>query len=125
VFTPTGAFSGFSVNDLAAARRFYGTTLGLPVIDGGMGNLMLTIPGGHEVLIYPKDDHEPATFTILNFVVDDVETTVDQLNALGVETKIYSGPDDPTDAKGIMRGNGPDIAWFTDPAGNVLSVLKA
>ena len=124
MFTPIHAFSGFSVNDLAAARRFYGTTLGLTVIDGDMGNLMLTLPNGPQVLIYPKDNHEPATFTIINFLVDDVDIAVTQLNALGITTKIYSGPDDMTDERGIMRGRGPDIAWFTDPAGNVLSVLK-
>jgi predicted enzyme related to lactoylglutathione lyase len=76
-------------------------------------------------MIYPKDNHEPASFTVLNFVVDDVEAAVDELNQAGVKTDIYASADLPTDSKGIMRGNGPDIAWFKDPAGNVLSVLKA
>ncbi|MFT4469509.1 VOC family protein [Arthrobacter sulfonylureivorans] len=123
-FTPNHAFSGFSVNDIAAAKQFYGGTLGLKVADGPMGILELHLPGGARVIMYPKPDHEPATFTVLNFAVDDVETAVDQLNGRGVQTKIYNNPDLPTDDKGIMRGNGPDIAWFKDPAGNILSVLK-
>ncbi|TJY71436.1 VOC family protein [Arthrobacter sp. CAU 1506] len=123
-FTPNHAFSGFSVNDIAAAKQFYGGTLGLKVADGPMGILELHLPGGARVIMYPKPDHEPATFTVLNFAVDDVETAVDQLNGRGVQTKIYNNPDLPTDEKGIMRGNGPDIAWFKDPAGNILSVLK-
>lgn len=124
MFTPTHAFNGFSVDDIDAARKFYGETLGLTVNDGEMGMLMLTLPAGPQVLIYPKDNHEPATFTILNFIVDDVDKAVDQLNELGVKTTIYDDPELPTDEKGIMRGHGPDIAWFLDPAGNVLSVLK-
>lgn len=123
------AFSGFSVDDLEAARTFYGGALSLRVVDGEMGNLQLTLPGGHEVFIYPKEDHQPATFTILNFVVDDVDAAVDELNAAGVVTKIYRDPDYNTDEKGIARGRaagyGPDIAWFRDPAGNVLSVLSS
>lgn len=124
MFTPNRAFSGFSVNDTAAAKRFYGETLGLQVADGPMGILDLTLPGGAKVIVYPKQDHAPASFTILNFAVDDVEAAVDELNGRGVQTKIYDDPQLPTDAKGIMRGNGPDIAWFKDPAGNVLAVLK-
>ncbi|MGW6175225.1 VOC family protein [Arthrobacter sp. NPDC055138] len=123
-FTPNHAFSGFSVNDTAAAKQFYGGTLGLKVADGPMGILELHLPGGARVIMYPKPDHEPATFTVLNFAVDDVEAAVDQLNGSGVQTKIYNDPELPTDEKGIMRGNGPDIAWFKDPAGNILSVLK-
>jgi predicted enzyme related to lactoylglutathione lyase len=123
-FAPTHAFSGFSVNDTEAARQFYGGTLGLEVSDGPMGILQLSLPGGARVIMYPKPDHEPASFTILNFAVDDVEAAVDELNGRGVQTKIYDDPGLPTDAKGIMRGNGPDIAWFKDPAGNVLAVLK-
>jgi len=123
-FTPAHAFSGFSVNDTAAAKQFYGGTLGLEVAEGPMGTLELSLPGGAKVMMYPKPDHQPATFTILNFAVEDVEAAVDQLNGRGVQTKIYNDPDLPTDDKGIMRGNGPDIAWFKDPAGNVLSVLK-
>ena len=123
-FTPAHAFSGFSVNDTAAAKQFYGGTLGLEVAEGPMGTLELSLPGGAKVMMYPKPDHQPATFTILNFAVEDVEAAVDQLNGRGVQTKIYNDPDLPTDDKGIMRGNGPDIAWFKDPAGNVLAVLK-
>jgi len=129
MFSPTTAFSGFSVNDLDAARTFYSETLGLTVTDGGMGTLRLTLPGGAEVTIYPKETHEPASFTILNFAVKDVEAAVDALNERGVVTKIYNDGDLMgdlgTDAKGIMRGHGPEIAWFTDPAGNVLSVISA
>ena len=129
MFSPTTAFSGFSVNDLDAARTFYSETLGLTVTDGGMGTLRLTLPGGAEVTIYPKETHEPASFTILNFAVKDVEAAVDALNERGVVTKIYNDGDIMgdlgTDAKGIMRGHGPEIAWFTDPAGNVLSVISA
>lgn len=119
------AMSGFSVNDIAAAKAFYGDVLGLEVNDGDMGTLRLILPGGAQVLVYPKDTHEPASFTILNFLVDDVDAAVEELNGKGIRTKIYDDPQLPTDAKGIMRGNGPDIAWFKDPAGNVLSVLKA
>jgi len=122
MFTPNGAFSGFSINDLDAAKKFYGETLGLAVRENAMGFLNLELASGATVLAYVKPDHEPASFTIMNFEVDDVESAVDDLNARGVVTKIYDGI--PDDDKGIMRGNGPDIAWFKDPAGNVLSVLK-
>ncbi|MDR6970936.1 VOC family protein [Leifsonia shinshuensis] len=126
--TPLDIFSGFSVNDLAAAKSFYGETLGLRISDGPMGNLDLELPAGGLVFIYPKDDHVPATFTILNLVVDDIDRAVDDLNAKGVATAIYDDPALPTDAKGVLRGRsqnrGPDIAWFRDPAGNVLSVLQ-
>lgn len=120
------AFQGFSVDDVEAARAFYGTALGLKVEDEtGAGGLSLTLPSGQSVLIYPKPDHTPASFTILNLVVEDIDAAVDQLNAAGVETKIYDGLD--TDERGIARGSetgqGPDIAWFRDPAGNVLSVI--
>ena len=118
----TKAFSGFSVTDIDAAKKFYGETLGLKVTDEDMGLVRLPLAGGTEILVYPKPNHEPATYTILNFVVDDIDTTVDQLTARGVEFLKYDGF--PQDARGIMRGNGPDIAWFTDPAGNVLSVIK-
>jgi predicted enzyme related to lactoylglutathione lyase len=118
----TKAFSGFSVTDIDAAKKFYGETLGLKVTDEDMGLVRLHLAGGPEILVYPKPNHEPATYTILNFVVDDIDTTVDQLTARGVEFLKYDGF--PQDARGIMRGNGPDIAWFTDPAGNVLSVIK-
>ena len=101
--------------------------LGLATSLAEMGNLQLTLPGGHEVLVYPKPNHEPASFTILNFVVDDIDVAVDELNAAGVTTTIYDADEMHTDHKGIARGKasgfGPDIAWFRDPAGNVLSVL--
>ena len=123
----THAFSGFSVNDIDAAKAFYGGALGLNIDDDPMGNLKLTLPGGHEVLMYPKENHEAATFTVLNFVVADIDAAVTSLNDAGVVTKIYSDPDFNTDDKGIARGKaagyGPDIAWFRDPAGNILSVL--
>lgn len=126
--TPLDIFSGFSVDDIPAAKAFYGETLGLAVSDGPMGNLDLALPSGGHVFIYPKPDHEPASFTILNLVVADIDAAVDDLNARGVVTKIYDDDVLPTDEKGIMRGRaadrGPDIAWFRDPAGNVVSVLQ-
>lgn len=124
MFTPSGAFSGFSINDLEAAKKFYGETLGLRVTENEMGFLNLHLDSGATVLAYVKPDHEPASFTILNFEVDDVDSAVDDLNARGVQTNIY-GKDIPADDRGVMKGNGPDIAWFRDPAGNVLSVLAA
>lgn len=124
MFTTDKAFSGFSVDDIDTARTFYGETLGLEVIELEGGFIEIVLSSGAHVLIYDKPDHEPASFTILNFPVDDVESAVDELNGRGVVTKIYSDDELPTDAKGIARGMGPDIAWFRDPAGNVLSVLK-
>jgi catechol 2,3-dioxygenase-like lactoylglutathione lyase family enzyme len=118
------AFSGFAVDDIPAAREFYGTTLGLPVAEDN-GMLDITVGTGAHVLIYPKPNHEPAAYTILNFPVADVEATVDDLTARGVAFEHYDYPEMKTDAKGIMRGNGPTIAWFRDPAGNILSVLGA
>jgi catechol 2,3-dioxygenase-like lactoylglutathione lyase family enzyme len=122
------AFPGFSVDDIEAAREFYGAKLGLQVSDGTMGDLQLTMPSGQRVFIYPKPDHQPAVFTILNLLVEDIDQAVDELNDAGIATKIYEAPDDyGTDARGIARGSqsgqGPDIAWFRDPAGNVLSVI--
>ncbi|WP_350349450.1 VOC family protein [Agromyces sp. G08B096] len=122
------AFPGFSVNDVKAARRFYREVLGLGVADE-MGGLRLTLPSGQSVFVYPKDDHEPASFTILNFMVGDISQTVDDLNAAGVVTKIYTeGFAFGTDERGINWGSksgmGPDICWFKDPAGNVLSVIQ-
>ena len=117
------AFSGYSVNDIAAARRFYAETLGLDVVEEN-GMVTLRLAGGGRVLLYPKDNHEPATFTVLNFPVADVEATVDQLIAAGVPMEHYDMADIKTDENGIMRGQGPTIAWFTDPAGNILSVLQ-
>ncbi|MGW2214401.1 VOC family protein [Nonomuraea sp. NPDC001684] len=121
MFGKTKAFSGFSVNDLAAAKAFYGDTLGLAVSESN-GLLTLHIAGGTDILVYPKPDHVPATFTILNFPVDDIEQAVDALAARGVHFQRYDQL--KTDEKGIFRGGGPLIAWFTDPAGNVLSVLQ-
>ena len=119
----TKAFSGFAVPDIAAAKAFYGDTLGLDLTEEH-GMLTLHLAGGRDTIVYPKPDHVPATYTILNFPVDDVEATVDELTARGVEFEKYEGEDFATDAKGIMRQGGPLIAWFTDPAGNILSVLQ-
>ncbi|UFH53602.1 VOC family protein [Spirosoma sp. KNUC1025] len=123
MFMNTKAFSGFAVNDLQKAKAFYQQTLGLNVTEEEMGVLTLHISGGTNILVYPKPDHTPATFTILNFPVTDVEKTVDELTTLGVHFEQYKG-DINTDDKGISRGQGPTIAWFKDPAGNILSVLE-
>jgi catechol 2,3-dioxygenase-like lactoylglutathione lyase family enzyme len=124
MFRETKAFSGFAVPDIGAAKAFYGDTLGIDVTEEN-GMLTLHLAGGRDTLVYPKPDHVPATYTILNFPVDDVEATVDALTAKGVEFQKYEGEDYSTDEKGIMRQSGPLIAWFTDPAGNILSVLEA
>jgi catechol 2,3-dioxygenase-like lactoylglutathione lyase family enzyme len=118
------AFSGFSVDDVAKARSFYGNTLGLDVSEGPMGILELRLPTGGHVIMYPKDDHVPATFTVLNFPVPDVEATVDELTNAGVQFERYDLPGGAMDEKGIVRGMGPTIAWFKDPAGNVLSIIE-
>jgi catechol 2,3-dioxygenase-like lactoylglutathione lyase family enzyme len=118
-------FSGYSVDDLDAARRFYGETLGLDVTRENEMLLTLHLAGDRPVLLYAKPDHEPATFTVLNFPVADVEATVDELTERGVSFERYEGTDLATDERGIFRGEGPVIAWFKDPAGNVLSVLEA
>ena len=118
------AFSGFAAPDLAKVKEFYSQTLGLKVSEEH-GVLTLHLAGGNNVLIYPKADHVPATFTVLNFPVDDVDQAVDALSKRGVHFEKYNGPEIRTDEKGIMRGNGPTIAWFKDPAGNILSVLEA
>ena len=118
------AFSGFSVNDIEKAREFYGKTLGVEVSDvEGMGLLSLKIENGARVIIYPKPNHEPATFTILNFVVDDIDKSVDELTKAGIVFESYQNEYIKTDAKGISRGN-PSVAWFKDPAGNILSVIQ-
>ena len=116
------AFSGFSVDDVARAKTFYGDALGLEVSEAN-GMLTLHLGSGGTVLVYPKPNHTPATFTVLNFPVDDIEAAVDALTERGVQFEHYEGSDLKTDAKGIFRGGGPLIAWFSDPAGNVLSVV--
>ncbi|MFJ8468041.1 VOC family protein [Streptomyces swartbergensis] len=121
MFGTTKAYSGFSVNDIEAARKFYGDTLGIRVSEEH-GMLILHIAGGRDILVYPKEDHTPATYTILNFPVDDIEAAVDELSRRGVRFERYDHLQ--ADDKGIFRGGGPLIAWFTDPAGNVLSVLQ-
>jgi catechol 2,3-dioxygenase-like lactoylglutathione lyase family enzyme len=123
MFAETKAFSGFSVDDLAAAKKFYGETLGIRVADLADDLLELRIAGDRNILAYAKSNHEPATFTILNFPVDDVDTAVDELIRRGVSFERYEGFDQ--DERGVNRGPGPKIAWFKDPAGNILSVLEA
>jgi catechol 2,3-dioxygenase-like lactoylglutathione lyase family enzyme len=115
------AFSGFSVDDLDRAKHFYGETLGLGVSENPAG-LELQLGGGARVFVYPKPNHEPATFTILNFPVSNIEEAVDELTAAGVSFERYDGMEQ--DDRGIARGGGPNIAWFKDPAGNILSVLE-
>ena len=117
------AFSGFAVPDVAKAKEFYAKTLGLNVSESHE-LLTLHLAGGNNVLIYPKPNHVPATFTVLNFPVVNVDLAVEQLKKRGVRFEIYDLPDIKTDEKGIMRGNGPTIAWFKDPAGNILSVIE-
>ena len=116
------AFSGFSAGDIQKAKGFYTETLGLSVSESH-GLLTLHLAAGNNVLIYPKSNHVPATFTVLNFPVKDVDRAVDELTKRGVRFEKYDLPDLKTDTKGIMRGNGPTIAWFKDPAGNILSVI--
>ena len=119
----SNAFSGFSVDDIQNAKEFYGRTLGLEVSESH-GVLNLHLAGGTTVVVYPKPNHSPATFTILNFPVDDVDRAVDELTKRGVRFEIYSEPDLKTDPRGIFRNGGLTIAWFKDPAGNILSVLE-
>lgn len=125
MFKVKAAFSGFAVSDLVTGKEFYAETLGLKVdVEGN--SLRLHLPGGGTVFVYPKDDHQPASFTILNFEVENIDEAVDELKSRGVIFERYAGP--PQDDKGILRGRsvqmGPDIAWFKDPAGNILSVLQ-
>jgi catechol 2,3-dioxygenase-like lactoylglutathione lyase family enzyme len=124
MFKNNRAFSGFSVNDIAEAREFYSQTLGLDVTESN-GMLELQIGNGGKVLVYAKPNHTPATFTILNFPVEDIEQAVDELIAAGVRFEIYNENNFKTDGKGIFRDRGPKIAWFKDPAGNILSVLES
>ena len=129
MFADSPAFSGFSVNNLEAAETFYGQTLGLEVENTGMG-LLLHVRGGHPIFVYEKSDHQPATYTILNFPVDDIDKAVDVLAAQGIGMIRYDGQGGvpSQDGKGVLRGRsanmGPDIAWFNDPAGNVLAILQ-
>ncbi len=124
MFQPVSSFSGFSVTDAEAAKQFYTEALGLKLVDETMG-LRFELPGGATVFAYPKADHTPATFTILNFVVDDIDAAVAALGEKGVVFEQY---ENMTDEKGIARGishnQGPDIAWFKDPSGNILAVLQ-
>jgi catechol 2,3-dioxygenase-like lactoylglutathione lyase family enzyme len=125
MFANTEAFSGFAVDDIDEARRFYGETLGLKTsVENGL--LTLHVAGNRPTLVYPKPDHTPATYTILNFPVEDIDQAVDELSARGVRFERYEGMEQ--DSKGIARGlagaDGPDIAWFKDPAGNILAVLQ-
>ncbi len=125
MFKDTHAFTSFSTNNIEKAREFYGQTLGLDVTDMSIG-LSMKIAGGGGIFIYPKPNHAPATYTILNFPVDDINKAVDDLTARGVKFESYDG-EMKTDEKGVLRGGpgkGPSIAWFKDPAGNILSVLE-
>jgi len=125
MFKDVHAYSGFSVNDIPQAKEFYGGVLGLDVTEL-YGQLELKLGGGGSVFVYPKENHEPATFTILNFPVDDIDRTVDELKSRGVDFERYDGfeQDDKGIARGIAAGQGPDIAWFKDPFGNILAVLQ-
>ena len=122
----TGLLSGIAVKDIDAAKKFYGETLGLAMGDGGMGNATLTLPQGGVILLYPKEDHVPATYTCLNLEVASIDKAVEELNAAGIELINYGMPhqDEDNVARGKGKGWGPDIGWFTDPSGNILSVLE-
>jgi predicted enzyme related to lactoylglutathione lyase len=121
IFREAKSFLSFSVNDLQKAKMFYGETLGLNVSETPEGLELHT--GSNTVFLYPKPNHTPASFTVLNFPVDDIEAAVDELTGLGVTLEHYNLPDIKTDRRGIFRGPGPTIAWFKDPAGNILSVV--
>jgi catechol 2,3-dioxygenase-like lactoylglutathione lyase family enzyme len=118
------AFSGFSVNDPEAAKQFYAETLGLKVEDRDGGMFFLKLAGDRDTLVYPSPNHQPGSYTVLNFEVDDIETAVDELSARGVTFEKYAGTEMSTDEKGVFRKGGPLIAWFKDPAGNTLSVIE-
>ena len=124
MFDTSKAFSGFSVNDIPKATEFYAGTLGMKVKQGEMGILSIEISGGSEIIVYPKPNHVPAEFTILNFPVSNIDEAVEELNAKGVVFLQYDNESIKTDNKGVMRGNGPNIAWFKDPAGNILSIIE-
>jgi len=121
MFANTTAFSGFAVGDLEAAKKFYGETLGLRTSEQ-YGLLTLHLAGDRDTLVYPKPDHVPASYTILNFQVDDIDAAVDELVRRGISLEKYDGMGQ--DEKGINRAGGPYIAWFKDPAGNILAVLQ-
>jgi len=125
MFEQATTFGGISVDDLDAARRFYGETLGLRIHEG-MGGVNVELPGDDHLWVYPKADHRPASFTVLNFSVPDIDAAVDALTAAGVTMTVYEGfhQDERGIARGRAAGYGPDIAWFTDPAGNILAVLQ-
>jgi predicted enzyme related to lactoylglutathione lyase len=125
MLNPSKAFSSFSVNDIQKAKEFYGKTLGVELSSGPEGTIELKLAGGAKALMYPKPNHQPATFTVLNFPVPSVEKAVDELNQRGVRFEVYNESNLRTDQRGISRGNGPTIAWFKDPAGNILSILEA
>lgn len=127
MFKGNKAFSSFSANDLVKAKKFYAEILGLDVSETKEGGLGLKLGGGGEVFIYPKPNHEPATFTVLNFQVDDIDQAVAELKKLGVQFESYEGEiktDEKDIFRGADRGEGPNIAWFKDPAGNILSVIE-
>lgn len=128
MFTFKSSFSGFSVNDLQTAKTFYRDILGVSILEEEDMGFVLQLPGGNQPFIYPKTDHKPATFTVLNFVVDNIDTSIQTLENAGITFLKYNREDLPQDDKGVQRGleegKGPDIAWFEDPAGNVLSILQ-
>ena len=124
MFKNNHAFSGFSADNLEKEKEFYSNVLGMEVKTGPMGILNLKVANGSDVIIYPKENHEPATFTVLNFPVSNIDQAVDELAKRGVKFIHYDYDEIKTDEKGIMRGNGPNIAWFKDPAGNILSVIE-
>ena len=126
MFANSKAFNGFAVDDLRKAHQFYGETLGIKttVVDDQNGLMTLHLSGGRDTLVYEKKDLKPGNYTILNLPVDDIDAAVDELTKRGVQFERYDEGDLETDAKGIFRGEGPNIAWFRDPAGNILSVLE-
>jgi catechol 2,3-dioxygenase-like lactoylglutathione lyase family enzyme len=125
MFTPKAAFSGFSVDDIDKAKQFYTDVLGLSAQDD-MGGVRLVLPGGGEAWVYSKPDHKPASYTMLNFLVDNIDTAVDEPTKRGIQFEHYEGfqQDDKGIARGLAAKKGPDIAWFKDPAGNILAVLQ-
>lgn len=127
MFKALAGFGGFSVDDMAKAKQFYTEVLGLEMAGKEM-EPQLKLPGGGYMFLYEKPNHQPATYTVLNFVVEDIDAAVDALAAKGVEFELYDNMPGAQDEKGVMRGRaagqGPDIAWFKDPAGNIISVLQ-